>query len=468
MKYFYLNFLLQKALIRFYNKGILKSKHTDLERWITNMKKLKVAIIGSGSTYTPELIEGLIKRKDVLPLEELVLMDIDSRKLNIVGALCQRMIVAAGIACKFTLTGELDEALINADFVLCQIRVGKLPARVLDEKIPLKYNLIGQETCGIGGFFKAIRTIPVMLNIAERMEKLCPEAWMINFSNPSGIISQAILTNTNIKMMGLCNVPFNMFKSIKTSLNLDSAEIEYVGLNHLSWITAIKSGDKDYLKTALDMGLNSETMKNIPASGFSKEFIKIIGAIPSSYMEYYYYKDKKLKLLKEAEQTRGEKCVDIEEELLDIYSNSELHTKPELLSTRGGANYSEVAVSLIDAIYNDKQERHVVNVLNNGALSFMENSDSIEINTIVGKDGAKPVKIDTFDNTHIIDYMRMIKSYERNTVIAAVSGDEDAAIRALLMNPLVGDYHLAKECFDELKEAHKKYLPQFWAGSSGQ
>ncbi len=426
------------------------------------MDKLKIAIIGSGSTYTPELIEGLIKRKDALPLGELVLMDIDRRKLDIVGGLCQRMILAAGISCKITLTEELDEALINADFVLCQIRVGKLPARVLDEKIPLKYNLIGQETCGIGGFFKAMRTIPVMLNIAHRMEKLCPDAWMINFSNPSGIISQAILTHTNIKMMGLCNVPFNMFKSIKAALNLETADIEYVGLNHLSWITAIESEGTDYLKTALDMGLNSETMKNIPASGFSKEFIKLIGAIPSSYMEYYYYRDKKLKLLKEAEQTRGEKCEAIEEELLGIYSNSELHTKPELLSSRGGANYSEVAVSLVDAIYNDKREKHVVNVLNNGALSFMEDTDSIEINAVIGKDGAKPVKISNFGNSHIIDYMRMVKAYERNTVVAAVNGDEDAAMRALLMNPLVGDYHLARECFDELKEAHRQYLPQFF------
>lgn len=426
------------------------------------MGKLKIAIIGSGSTYTPELIEGLIKRKAELPLGELVLMDIDTRKLNIVGGLCGRMIAAAGIDCKITLTEDLNTSLINADFVLCQIRVGKLPARVLDEKIPLKYNLIGQETCGIGGFFKALRTIPVMLGIAEKMRQLCPEAWLINFSNPSGIISQAILTNTKVKMMGLCNVPFNMFKSVKETLELKTADIEYVGLNHLSWITSIKSGGRDYLKTALDMGLNSETMKNIPSSGFSKEFIQTIGAIPSSYMEYYYYRDKKLKLLMEAEQTRGEKCEAIEEELLSIYSNSELNTKPELLSTRGGANYSEVAVSLVDAIYNDKQEKHVVNVLNNGALDFMEDNDSIEINAVIGKDGAKPVRSTGFSNSHIIDYMRMVKSYERNTVIAAINGDEDAAMRALLMNPLVGDYHLAKACFDELKEAHKTYLPQFF------
>ncbi|NOU74435.1 6-phospho-beta-glucosidase [Paenibacillus sp. LMG 31458] len=426
-------------------------------------KKLKIAIIGSGSTYTPELIEGMIKRKDVLPIDELVLMDIDTRKLDIVGKLCERMIQAANIPCRVILTENLDEALQDADFVLSQIRVGKLPARVLDETIPLKYDLIGQETCGIGGFFKAMRTIPVMLHIADRMQELCPDAWLINFSNPAGIITEALLNHSKVKMLGLCNVPFNMFKSIRETLQLDHASFTYVGLNHLSWITSIEQDGKDYVKAALDMGLNSEAMKNIPSSGFSKEVVQMVGAIPSSYLEYYYFKEKKLKLLKDSELTRGEKCIQIEEELLNIYLDSELHSKPELLSTRGGANYSEVAISLVDAIYNDKQEVHVVNLLNNGALDFMEDSDAVEVCAVIGKNGATPIKVNDFNNQHIIDYMRMVKAYERETVAAAVSGSEDAAMRALLMNPLVGDYDAAYNCFNELKEAHRDYLPQFFA-----
>lgn len=426
---------------------------------------LKIAIIGSGSTYTPELIQGIIKRRDVLPITELVLMDIDERKLNIVGNFCRKVLNAAGISCKFILTQDLDIALKDADFVLGQIRVGKLPARILDEKIPLKYNLIGQETCGIGGFFKALRTIPQILHIAERMNVLCPNAFLINFSNPSGIITQAILNHTNIKMIGLCNVPYNMFKSIKETLKLDKADIEYVGLNHLSWITSIKSDDKDYLKVALEMGLNSEAMKNIPSSGFSKELIQLVGAIPSSYMEYYYFKDKKLNLLKESELTRGEKCMLIEEELLAIYSEPDRSAVPELLASRGGANYSEVAISLVDSIYNDKQDIHVINTLNNGALDFMEDTDAVEICAVVGKDGAKPIKVENFNNQHIVDYMRMVKAYERETVNAAINGDEDAALRALMINPLVGDYNIAHACFDELKEAHKDFLPQFFDSS---
>ncbi|SMF86949.1 6-phospho-beta-glucosidase [Paenibacillus uliginis N3/975] len=425
-------------------------------------KKLKIAIIGSGSTYTPELIEGMIKRKDILPIDELVLMDIDARKLETVGKLCERMIQAEQIPCRVIMTQDLDEALLDADFVLGQIRVGKLPARVLDETIPLKYGLIGQETCGIGGFFKAMRTIPVMLHITERMKELCPDAWLINFSNPAGIITEALLNHSDVKMLGLCNVPFNMFKSIHETLKLDQPNFTYVGLNHLSWITAIEQDGTDYLKSALDMGLNSEAMKNIPSSGFSKELVQMVGAIPSSYLEYYYFKEKKYKLLKESEITRGEKCMQIEEELLGIYSDSELHSKPELLSSRGGANYSEVAISLVDAIYNDKQEVHVVNLLNNGALDFMKDSDAVEMCAVIGKDGAKPIPVPDFNNEHIIDYMRMVKAYERETVTAAVSGSEDAAMRALLMNPLVGDYDAAYNCFQELKEAHKEYLPQFY------
>jgi 6-phospho-beta-glucosidase len=424
------------------------------------MKGLKIAIIGSGSTYTPELMEGFINKRDSLPIKQLYLMDIDDRKLNIVGGLCKRMFESAKMDCDVIITKSLEDSLKNADFVLAQIRVGKLPARVLDEKIPLKYDLIGQETNGIGGFFKGMRTIPVIMNIAKQMEKLCPNAWLINFSNPSGMIAEAILNNTNIKMMGVCNVPINMIDSLKKRLNLPNAEVEYVGLNHLSWITSIKYNGIDYLQKAINEGINSEAMKNIPASGFTAELIKTVGAIPSSYLEYYYYKDQKLAKAKEVEKSRGEVCMEIEEQLLDIYSNNELHVKPELLSKRGGARYSEVAVNLVDSIYNDKNDIQVVNILNNGAIDFMADNDAIEIGAVIGKDGAKPVKAN-FKNDHIKDFMLMMKAYEKHAVKAALTGDEDEAVRALLINPLVADYKKAYPCFNELKEVHKTYLPQF-------
>ena len=423
---------------------------------------MKICIIGAGSTYTPELIEGLISKKDTLPVTELYLMDIDERKLNIVGGLAKRMIEHANINCKVVLSMDYEESLTGAEFVLAQIRVGKLPARKLDETIPLKYNLIGQETCGMGGMFKGFRTIPVMLKIVKLMEKCCPNAWLINFSNPSGLIAQALLNHTNVKMMGLCNVPINMIDGIKRRLNLPNAQVEYIGLNHFTYVTSIVDNGHDYLNEALEAGVNSEAMKNIPASGFTAEQIKAIGGIPSSYLEYYYLHDSKLEKLKKAEKTRAQVCMELEEQLLELYSQPSLYVKPEQLSKRGGARYSEVAVSLVNAIYNDLQEVHVVNVLNNGALDFLEDNDAIEIQAVIGKDGAKPIKATHVNSDHIKEYIQAIKCYERHAVKAAITGDKEEAIKAMIMNPLMNDLNTSLACFDEMLEAHKAYLPQFF------
>lgn len=425
------------------------------------MSKLKIAIIGAGSTYTPELIEGIITRASSLPVTEVVMMDIHSRKLEIVGGLCQRMIEKSGLAIKTSLTLDLTQALDQADFVLAQIRVGQLACRVLDEKIPLEYGLIGQETTGIGGFFKALRTIPAMLEITGQMEKLCPEAWLINFSNPSGILAQALQNYTKIKTIGLCNVPINMFTGIEEALGIKKLDIQYVGLNHLSFVTGIEKDGKDYLKEALAHGIQGQGMKNIPLQGFDPELIQTIGAIPSSYLEYFYFRDDKLKHLMSEEKCRGEVCMEIEERLLELYQDVSLKEKPKELEKRGGARYSEAAVSLVDAIYNDKKEVHVVNVLNQGALEFMAEDDTVEISAVIGRDGAVPVPIHDFNNRHVIELMQTVKAYERHTVNAAITGDEKEAIKALLIHPLVGDYHKAKQCFEKMKQAHKTYLPQF-------
>ncbi len=425
------------------------------------MSSLKLTIIGAGSTYTPELLEGVILRKDSLPVTEIALMDINDEKLQTVGSLCIRMIEKAGLKVKVILTRDLEAALTGADFVLCQIRVGQLACRVLDEKIPLKYGLIGQETTGIGGFFKALRTIPVLMDITKHMERICPEAWLINFSNPSGILAQALQNYTKIKTIGLCNVPINMIAGVEQALEEKDLDIEYVGLNHLSYITGVRKGDKDLLSEALEQGTGGQGMKNIPLQGFSSELIKTIGAIPSSYLEYFYFKDDKLKHLMEEEKSRGEVCMDIEERLLELYRDENLSVKPKELESRGGARYSEAAISLVDAIYNDKQEVHVINTLNQGALEFMAADDSVEISAIVGKNGVSPIPVKNFKNRHVMELMQTVKAYERHTVLAAMNGDEDEAIKALLIHPLVGDYNKAVACFQEMKEAHKAYLPQF-------
>jgi 6-phospho-beta-glucosidase len=425
------------------------------------MSELKVTIIGAGSTYTPELMEGILLRASSLPVTKVVLMDIHNNKLKIVGDLCRRMIEKAGLNISLTMTLDLEEALKDSDFVFAQIRVGQLACRILDEKIPLKYGLIGQETTGIGGFFKALRTIPALFEIAKMMEKVCPDAWLINFSNPSGILAQALQNHTNIKSIGLCNVPINMFAEVEQALGLKDLDIQYVGLNHLSFITGIKKGEKDLLQEALSQGIHGHGMKNIPLQGFSTELIQMIGAIPSSYLEYFYYRNDKLKHLMEEEKCRGEVCVEIEERLLALYQDVTLMEKPKELEKRGGARYSEAAISLADAIYNDKKEIHVVNIQNQNALEFMSADDSVEIAAIVGRNGATPIPIRNFNNQHVMEIMKTVKAYERHTVQAAIYGDDSEAMKALLIHPLIGDYHKAKMCYEEMKQAHKAYLPQF-------
>ena len=423
---------------------------------------MKITIIGAGSTYTPELIEGILRYRENLDVHELSLMDIDERKLRIVGGLAQRMVAASPMRCEVKLTMELDDALRGADFVLAQIRVGKLPARRLDETIPPKYGMLGQETMGMGGFFKAQRTIPQLMHIARRMSELCPDAFLINFSNPSGLVAQALLNHTGVRMLGLCNVPFNMRKSLTEKLSLSQdAFIEFVGLNHLCWITAIRDGETDRLDDAIAQGVAVDPMKNIPAQGFSRQLMQAIHAIPSSYLEYVYYLDSKIEKNCAAEHCRAERCMEIEEELLAMYENAELHEKPKLLESRGGANYSLCAISLVNAIYNDLHEIHVVNTQNRGALSFLADGDVIEVASVIGRNGASPIPVKTELAPHIETLVRHWKAYEKYAVQAALTGDRDAVAAALLTCPVIGNYDKAMPCFEEMAKAHAAYLPQF-------
>lgn len=425
------------------------------------MKEINVAVIGSGSTYCLELIDGFLKARDSLKLKKISFMDIDERKRTIVGNLCIRMLKAAGIDCETVLTDDLDTALQGADFIVTQIRVGKLPCRHIDETVPLKYGLIGQETTGIGGFFKAQRTIPVMKNICDRIEAICPDAWLINFTNPSGIITEFVLNNTNVKCIGLCNVPIDMIDDTKEILG-DDMEYTYVGLNHLSWITSARVNGKEYIDELIDKGFSPKVMANIKDDGFSLETLKAIHALPSSYLQYYYCRNAKLAHLLESKQSRAEKCMEIEEELLEMYSDEGLYVKPALLDERGGHKYSLVAVALINAIANDINDIQVVNIKNGNTLPFLKPDDVIEVAAKIGKDGATALPVEEIKNRHIIGLMRVVKEYENFTVKAGRDGDEEAALNALLIHPLVGDWEAATKCFEEMKQAHRQYLPQYF------
>jgi len=421
---------------------------------------MKITIVGSGSTYTPELIEGILNLEQSLNAPDIFFYDIDKSKLEIVSDFSRKMATQAGSKCNMTSTMDLTEALDGADFVLSQLRVGGMAARITDEKIPLKHNLLGQETVGIGGFFNALRTIPVILDIADKMEELCPKATLINFANPAGMVTQAVSDYSNIRIYGVCNNPFNMKKSITEKLGLTNPSYDYIGLNHLSWITGIYENGESYMDKALAEGINSETMKNIPKGEFSADLISAIKGIPSSYLRYVYKKNESLELAKNAEKTRAQCAFEIETQLLEIYKDENVKTKPEALSMRGGANYSFVAITLLDAIYNNKSEPHVINLPNEGSVDFLAQSDVLETTAIIGKDGAKRIPLSNVSD-HIKGVIQTFKQYENFAVKAAVSGNRDTAIYAMLANPLIYDYDAATACFDEMFEVNKKYLSKW-------
>lgn len=435
------------------------------------MNKLKVVTIGGGSSYTPELIEGFIKRYDEFPLTELWLVDINEgkEKLEIVGNLAKRMIKKANVPIKVFLTLDRRKALKGADFVTTQFRVGLLEARAKDERIPLKYNVIGQETNGPGGMFKALRTIPVMLDICKDIEELCPEAWLINFTNPAGMITEALLRYSNLtKIVGLCNVPIGIEMGIAKLLDVSHSRIRinFAGLNHMVYGFDVFLDGISVKKVVLDKltdPKNTSFVKNIDGMGFDRSFIEALNLIPCGYHNYYYKTSEMLeKMINDSKEkgTRAEVVMKTEKELFELYQDPNLSIKPPQLELRGGAYYSDAAVKLITSIYNDKRDIQTVNTKNNGALKSIPNESAVEISSIITKDGPIPLAFNDLP-VSVRGLVQQIKSFERLTVEAAVEGDYNKAILALTINPLVQSDSKAKKIVDEMMEAHKEYLPQF-------
>lgn len=432
-------------------------------------KGVKITTIGGGSSYTPELIEGFIKRHDELPVKEICLVDIKEgeKKLNIVGNLAKRMVEKAGLDIDIHLTLDRKEAIKDADFVTTQFRVGQLEARIRDEKIPLRYGTIGQETTGAGGFANAQRTIPVTLDICKDIEELAPNAWMINFTNPSGIITEAVTKYTNVKIAGLCNVPIGMVNSVADILGVtaDRIYIDFVGLNHLVWGRRIYLDGVDITDKIIDELANGKliSMKNIPDLAWNPDFIKSLGMIPCSYLRYYYLTDDMLKEEQEAaknEGTRGEVVKKIEHDLLELYKDPNLNVKPPQLAQRGGAHYSDAACSLIDSIYNNKKDIQTVNIRNNGAILDLPDDVVIETNAIIGKSNITPVNLGHMP-VKIRGLMQAVKAYEELTVEAGVTGDYYTALQALTVHPLIPSANVAQKLLDDIIKENKEYLPQY-------
>lgn len=412
---------------------------------------MKIAIIGGGSTYTPELMDGLIDRWRTLNIDEVTLSDIDPERQKIVAEFCRRMAKHKGTEFKIVDTTSIEDAVKDASFVLTQIRVGGQAARHKDITLGLKYDLIGQETVGVGGFAKALRTIPEILKICHAVEKFSPNAYLINFTNPSGIITETIINHSNVKCIGLCNVPIDLQIMIARFVGVepDDVELDYFGLNHLGWIRRVFARGQDITSELFELLLKGDLPKNIPDFDYDLWLMEALGMFPNFYLRYYYYPKRIAEELKKKPKTRAEEVMEIEEKLLKIYSDQTKHEKPVELSERGGAFYSLIAVLVLESIYKDLGKTLIVNATNNGAIPDLPDNCSVEVPSRIDATGARTLYCGPMPEK-VKGLVCAVKSYERLTIQAGVYNDYDAALCALMTNPIGPTAEIAKTLLDEL------------------
>ncbi|MDT2699230.1 6-phospho-beta-glucosidase [Enterococcus gallinarum] len=433
-------------------------------------KGIKIATIGGGSSYTPELMEGFIKRYEELPIREIWLVDIEAgkEKLTIVGAMAQRMWDASPYDVKIHMTLDREEALKDADFVTTQFRVGLLNARIKDERIPAYYGMIGQETNGPGGMFKAFRTVPIILEIVEDMKRLCPNAWLINFANPSGMVTEAVVRYGKWdRVIGLCNVPVmaTMIEPALIGKEPDELIYKFAGLNHFHWHKVTDSHGNDVTMDIIDKMYQEDNglPKNIFDVPFYREQLEQMRMIPCGYHRYYYRQEEMLKHALEEYQTVGTRAQQVkqtEAELFELYKDPELDHKPEQLQQRGGAYYSDAACETIASIYANKNTQIVVSTKNEGAVPDLPADCVVEVTAYVGGQGARNVAFGELPTAEK-GWLQVMKAMELLTIEAAVTGDYNTALQAFTINPLVPSGETAKRVMDELFIAHKAYLPNF-------
>jgi 6-phospho-beta-glucosidase len=407
---------------------------------------MKLAVIGAGSTYTPELVAGLTRERERLDVSELVLHDIDSERRDVVGGLARRMLERQSFGGALEVTGALDRALDGADMILIQIRVGGQAARLRDETIPAVCGCVGQETTGAGGLAKAMRTVPVVLEIAQRARELAkPDAWIIDFTNPVGIVTRALL-DAGHRAVGLCNVAINFQRQIAAHLGVpaERVHVDQVGLNHLTWIRAVWVDGRDVLAEVID-GYGDGLAHEI---GLPRTLIEDLGAIPSYYLRYFYA-EREVVLEQRTSPPRARTVMEIERGLLDLYRDPALTEKPALLEQRGGAFYSEAAIQLVASLYADSGDVQVVDIRNAGVLQGLADDDVVEVPARVGQGGAVPVAQRPL-SPELLGLVQHVAAYERLAASAAASGNRDTARVALMANPLVREYQLAETMLERL------------------
>ncbi|WP_328881592.1 6-phospho-beta-glucosidase [Streptomyces sp. NBC_00299] len=421
---------------------------------------MKLTVVGGGSTYTPELIDGFARLRDTLPIEELVLMDPAKDRLELVGGLARRIFTRQAHNGKITTTTDLDAAVDGADAVLLQLRVGGQAAREQDETWPLECGCVGQETTGAGGLAKALRTVPVVLDIADRVRRTNPTAWIIDFTNPVGIVTRALLQEGH-RAVGLCNVAIGFQRKFAAMLDVPASEIhlDHVGLNHLTWETGVRLGGPEGENVL--PGLLTDHGDTIAAElHLPRPLLNRLTAVPSYYLRYYYAHDEVVRELR-TKPSRAAEVAEMERQLLGLYADPSLDEKPELLAKRGGAYYSEAAVDLAAALLGGSGSPYqVVNTLNNGTLPFLPDDAVIEVQAAVGTKGAAPLAVPTVDPLYA-GLMAQVTAYEHLALEAALHGSRDRVFKALLSHPLIGQYEYAEALTDQLIAHNREHLA--WA-----
>jgi 6-phospho-beta-glucosidase len=425
---------------------------------------MKLAVVGGGSTYTPELVDGFARLRDTLPVEELALIDPDAHRLDLVGGLARRIFAKQGHPGRIVTTSDLAAGVEGADAVLLQLRVGGQAARNQDETWPLECGCVGQETTGAGGLAKAMRTVPVVLDIAEQVRRLAPDAWIIDFTNPVGIVTRALL-RAGHRAVGLCNVAIGFQRRFAARLGVapEQVHLDHVGLNHLTWERAVRIGGpagEDVLPKLL-----SEHGDGIAADlHLPRPVLDRLGVVPSYYLRYYYAHDEVVREL-ETSPSRASQVAAMEKELLEMYGDPALDEKPALLAKRGGAFYSEAAVALAASLLrpvgpDTAGDVQVVNTYNNGTLPFLADDAVIEVPATVGPQGARPLPVPPLEPL-FAGLVAHVTAYEDLALDAALRGGRDRVLTALLAHPLVGQYSLAEQLTDRLVAHNREHLA--WA-----
>lgn len=429
---------------------------------------MKVAVIGGGSSYTPELINGFLARVESFPMTDLWLMDISQERLDIVGGFAQRMVEAKGTPFNVHLTTDQRAAVRGAGYVITQLRVGGMAARRQDEYLGRRHGLIGQETTGVGGMAKALRTIPVILNIAQDMRELAPGALLVNFTNPAGLVTEALSRHApDVPSVGVCNVSITTRMGIVKRLEKERGEpidpqrteLETLGLNHLSWHRGFTLDGQDIWPQVFEGFLTELEQQAEPE--WDVATIRSLQMMPNYYLKYFYYTGQVLAEQEAWPPSRAENVMEIENGLLQQYAEPERSEPPADLMKRGGAYYSTVATQLLNAHYNDAGETRVLNTPHAGAVPGWPADWVLEMPCRIDAQGVHPIPTRPLPPV-CFGLLAQLKSYEILTAEAAVHGDRNAAYQALLAHPLGPAADQVQAVLDDMLEINRRYLPQFW------